>query len=551
MEVIDVSASKGYIYAISKDYRLNYNKNLAYQKILCDGKKNNQEVTEYTVMQDGKKVKFSRVFSGKYHAFLLDEEKHAYGFGSNQWGQLGTSSDMDEEEPVIIKELINTPIKEIACGNFHTLFLSEHGSVFACGKNDRYQIGFNSGTGSVLTPKLLTPLKNCIHIACGYNHSMAIVDTEFYEDDEDEDEFCDSYNIPETDIKLQEITVDSSDTYTTSTTTTTNKLQEINVDSYDIKTTTTTTTTTTTNILQEANVDSYKIQTTTTTDPQDADSSIFSSNNPIIENDNFCNNTHDMQNAKRVTNNCISLQNNTTINNNNQEIFVNNRPLIEKSPLYERYIPTTTTDPQDAGSSIFSSNNPIIENDNFYNNTHDMQNAKRITNNCLSLQNSDSKTINNNSQETFVNNRPLIENSTPYERHTPTTTIDPQDASSSIFSSSNSALRNNHFYDNDENIQRNIHHTNNCISLQNSDSMIINNNSQETFVNNRPLIENSTPYERYTPTTTTDPQDASSSIFSSNNTPLRNNNYYDNNNGIQNSHMYYKIIVYHYTITRL
>jgi len=57
----------------------NYNKNLAHLKILNDGKKDNQEVTEYVVMQDDKKVKISRVFSGKYHAFLLDEENRVYG----------------------------------------------------------------------------------------------------------------------------------------------------------------------------------------------------------------------------------------------------------------------------------------------------------------------------------------------------------------------------------------------------------------------------------------------------------------------------------------
>jgi alpha-tubulin suppressor-like RCC1 family protein len=183
IEVIDVSASKGYVYAISKDHKLyywNYNKNLAHLKILNDGKKDNQEVTEYVVMQDDKKVKISRVFSGKYHAFLLDEENRVYGFGANQWGQLGTTFDTDEEKPVLINELIHTPIKEIACGNFHSLFLSNNGTVFACGKNDRYQIGFNSGTGSVLIPKELKPIKNCIHIACGANHSLAIVDNNYY-----------------------------------------------------------------------------------------------------------------------------------------------------------------------------------------------------------------------------------------------------------------------------------------------------------------------------------------------------------------------------------
>ncbi|ORX43387.1 RCC1/BLIP-II protein [Piromyces finnis] len=183
MEVIDVAASKGYIYVISKDHKFyywNYNKNLAHLKLFNDDKKDNQEVIEYSVLHNNKKIKFNRVFSGKYHTFLLDEEKHVYGFGANQWGQLGTTFDTDEEEPVLIKELIQTPIKEIACGNFHSLFLSESGNVFACGKNDRYQIGFNSESGSILSPKELKPIKNCVHIACGANHSMAIVNNNYY-----------------------------------------------------------------------------------------------------------------------------------------------------------------------------------------------------------------------------------------------------------------------------------------------------------------------------------------------------------------------------------
>jgi len=182
-KIIDIAVSKGYIYGISEHNEIlywNYNKNISYAKLLYTKEEDVQEVTKYEVLNENEKVKFTRVFSGKYHAFLLDQQKRVWAFGSNQWGQLGINSDIDSEEPTIVEELNGISIEQIACGNFHTLFRTESGEVFVCGKNDRYQLGFNSGTGSILHPKKLENIKFCIHTVCGSNHSFAIVNEEFF-----------------------------------------------------------------------------------------------------------------------------------------------------------------------------------------------------------------------------------------------------------------------------------------------------------------------------------------------------------------------------------
>jgi len=171
-KLIQIGLTSGYIYGISYDNKLytwNYNKTKKHE-ILFNIKLNKTLATEIKFDK-----KFSRLYTNnKYHGFIIDVDNNVYGFGANQWGQLGLGHDDEVEGLHLIEYFKNIKIKQISCGNFHSLFLTDDGFIYSCGKNDHGQLGSNL-TSTVWTPIQISTLKNCVTIAAGENHSLAII----------------------------------------------------------------------------------------------------------------------------------------------------------------------------------------------------------------------------------------------------------------------------------------------------------------------------------------------------------------------------------------
>ncbi|ORX53027.1 RCC1/BLIP-II protein [Piromyces finnis] len=145
-KVTDMSISKGYIYAISesnKFYYWNYNQKYYHEKLLAIKSSNyNSDASEFTVLDKNKrKIEFTRVISGRYHGFLIDKDGKPWGFGANEWSQLGINDDLDIDYPTLIEPIIYSPILEIVCGKFHSMLLSNDGNIFICGEGYNYQAG--------------------------------------------------------------------------------------------------------------------------------------------------------------------------------------------------------------------------------------------------------------------------------------------------------------------------------------------------------------------------------------------------------------------------
>ncbi|XP_068143352.1 probable E3 ubiquitin-protein ligase HERC4 [Drosophila tropicalis] len=103
-------------------------------------------------------------------------------WGNASHGQLGMGG--IESEQILIPSQISwkpdAPLRQIACGHRHTLFLTANGKVYACGNNDQAQLGHNLPTKRPrMSPFLLIPeLQNyvVVAIACGSRHSMALTE---------------------------------------------------------------------------------------------------------------------------------------------------------------------------------------------------------------------------------------------------------------------------------------------------------------------------------------------------------------------------------------
>ncbi len=71
---------------------------------------------------------------GFKHTVFVSESGHVYSMGGNNFGQLGIGGDIPEKNtPTLVESLSEVVIAKIACGNSHTLAISEKGEAYAWG----------------------------------------------------------------------------------------------------------------------------------------------------------------------------------------------------------------------------------------------------------------------------------------------------------------------------------------------------------------------------------------------------------------------------------
>ena len=93
-------------------------------------------------------------FSGYSFVLALNCDNQLYGWGNNDWGQLGIGTVNDRNEyfkPIIIESLNNKDIVDISCGSLHSLVLTSSGTVFGWGCNEFGQIGCGKQTSESIT----------------------------------------------------------------------------------------------------------------------------------------------------------------------------------------------------------------------------------------------------------------------------------------------------------------------------------------------------------------------------------------------------------------
>eukprot|EP00026_Physarum_polycephalum_P001916 Phypoly_transcript_01919.p1 GENE.Phypoly_transcript_01919~~Phypoly_transcript_01919.p1 ORF type:complete len:877 (+),score=136.38 Phypoly_transcript_01919:282-2912(+) len=124
----------------------------------------------------GKDVTVLQVEACGNHSACLLSNGSLYTWGMNKYGQLGNSSQSQENAPKSVDK-IGQVVEAVACGEKHTLALTTKGELFAWGCNEFGQLGFsaNNAENQALPVKLKLghsdkPLKIC----CGAYFSAAI-----------------------------------------------------------------------------------------------------------------------------------------------------------------------------------------------------------------------------------------------------------------------------------------------------------------------------------------------------------------------------------------
>ena len=120
-------------------------------------------------------IKVSDVNVGDGHFFAIDNSGKVFGWGHNEYGQLGWKETNSYTTPKLVKPLSAHKINMVACGDVHTIFLGCNGSIWAAGHNNFGQLG----TGHMHDCpeiKLLESLRGIPfqQVAAGSSHSLAL-----------------------------------------------------------------------------------------------------------------------------------------------------------------------------------------------------------------------------------------------------------------------------------------------------------------------------------------------------------------------------------------
>ena len=159
-QIIDGNNHTLFIADDGKIYVVGYN----YYEQLGNGNYNNQDsITENTYL-NGKNINIVKIACGNYHTMFLTSDGKVYGSGYNNSGQLGlgykdlTSYNAGRNPLQEIKYFNYKNIKNITdviCGYHYTIFLTSDGKVYSCGYNSNGQLGIGN-TNEQYTPRDIT-----------------------------------------------------------------------------------------------------------------------------------------------------------------------------------------------------------------------------------------------------------------------------------------------------------------------------------------------------------------------------------------------------------
>ncbi|KAJ9596434.1 hypothetical protein L9F63_012552, partial [Diploptera punctata] len=97
-------------------------------------------------LADMTNTRVKRVAAGRAHTMVLTDKEGVFTLGNNAYGQCGRKI-VEEEKYAESRVVHNIPningvtIKDIECGQDHSMFITEHGEVYSCGYGTDGQTG--------------------------------------------------------------------------------------------------------------------------------------------------------------------------------------------------------------------------------------------------------------------------------------------------------------------------------------------------------------------------------------------------------------------------
>ena len=118
---------------------------------------------------------------GSNYTIFATEANELYGFGNNAEGRCGLSWNAGYASPQLIDFGTSKVVKQISCGNNHTLISTEDRNVYGSGGNENGQLGITDEYGNSLhgiqTFRVIPDLakKNVLQVNAGHTFSLILV----------------------------------------------------------------------------------------------------------------------------------------------------------------------------------------------------------------------------------------------------------------------------------------------------------------------------------------------------------------------------------------
>ena len=122
------------------------------------------------------RIKIFHVFDDKngYNVLFITSDDKVYGFGQNIFGCCGLGHNNVVEEPQLIPELCQKSVKQFFIGYDFVMAINNDNQVFGWGRNDWGQLGRGYTNSQIeMKPEIISDFK-VLHLSCGSCHCLAL-----------------------------------------------------------------------------------------------------------------------------------------------------------------------------------------------------------------------------------------------------------------------------------------------------------------------------------------------------------------------------------------
>lgn len=140
-----------------------------------------KKVSSYSNIQFFNEKKIIKLAAAEFHSLALTSDGRIYSWGGNLHSKLGSTSGVTNGIPILVRSLMKKKIIEIAVGDYHSLALTDHGSLYSWGGGGS---SYNKGQcchGDLIDRELPSKVMYfsdvyVTNIICGGYHTIIVTD---------------------------------------------------------------------------------------------------------------------------------------------------------------------------------------------------------------------------------------------------------------------------------------------------------------------------------------------------------------------------------------